>query len=130
MDHLFRSTPTAQPRRVLLWLACLLICIRVIAVGVCSTCFDEFETPTSRAFYLHDGTDHDACHHGRAPVGPWVAWACEVTQDDAEFVLPDSPPLPIIVSFLVPLTLLGISRRDSLLLAGKGRSPPLQSLLS
>lgn len=126
MDHLFRSTPTAQPRRVLLWLACLLICIRVIAVGVCSTCFDEFETPTSRAFYLHDGSDHDACHHGRAPVGPWVAWACEITQDDAGFVLPDIPRLPGIVSFFVPLTFLVMSYADRAPVSAKGRSPPLR----
>jgi hypothetical protein len=129
VDAIIRSISIVRSRRALAGLACLLICIRVIAVGICSTCFDEFDAPTSRAFYLHNGSDHDACHHGRAPVGPWVAWACEVTQDDADFVLPDSPLLPIIVSFLVPLTLLGTSRRDSLLLAGKGRSPPLRSLL-
>jgi len=129
VDAIIRSMSIVRSRRALLWLACLLACIRVLAVGICSTCFNEFDAPVSRVFYLHDGSDHDACHHGREPVGPLVAWACEVTQDDADFVLPDSPPLPIIVSFLVPLTLLGLSRRDSLLLAGKGRSPPLRSLL-
>lgn len=129
MDAFIRSISIVRSRRALAGLACLLACIRVLAVGICSTCFNEFETPASRVFYLHDGGDHDACHHGREPVGPLVAWACEVTQDDADFVLPDSPPLPIIVSFLVALTLLGMSRRDSLLVAGKGRSPPLRSLL-
>ena len=101
-----RSIPSTRSRRAILWLACFLACIRLIAVGICSTCFDEFETPTSRAFYLHDGSDHDACHHGRAPVGPLVAWACEITQDDAGFVLPDIHRLPVIVSVFVTLTLL------------------------
>ncbi len=126
MDHVFRSTPTAHRRRTLVWLAFALACIRIIAVGICSTCFEEFETPTSRAFYLHDGSDHDACHHGRAPVGPWVAWACEITQDDAGFVLPDIPGLPRIVSFLVPLTSLVMFYADPAPISGTGRSPPFR----
>lgn len=123
-----RSIPSTRSRRAILWLACFLACIRLIAVGICSTCFDEFETPTSRAFYLHDGSDHEACHHGRAPVGPWVAWACEITQDDAGFVLPDIPRLPVIVSFFVPLTLLVMSYADRAPVSAKGRSPPFRSV--
>lgn len=129
MDHVFRSTPKAQLRPAVLWLACLLACIRIIAVGICSTCFDEFETPKSRAFYLHDGSDHDACHHGRAPVGPLVAWACEVTQDDLDSVLPDIPRLPVIVSFFVLLTFLAMSYADRAPISAKGRSPPFRSVV-
>ena len=125
-----RSIPSTRSRRAILWLACFLACIRLIAVGICSTCFDEFETPTSRAFYLHDGSDHDACHHGRAPVGPWVAWACEITQDDAGFVLPDIPRLPVIVSFFVPLTLLVLSYAGRAPISAKGRSPPFRSVVA
>lgn len=126
MDAIIRSISIVRSRRALVALACFLACIRLIAVGICSTCFDEFEAPKTRAFYLHDGSDHDACHHGRAPVGPWVAWACEITQDDAGFVLPDIPRLPVIVSFFVPLTFLVMSYADRVPVSAKGRSPPIR----
>ncbi|ULA69542.1 MAG: conserved exported protein of unknown function [Nitrospira sp.] len=130
MDYCISPMSTLRVRNGLLCVACLLCCIRVLAVTICSACFAEFESSPTRGFYLHDGSDHDACHHGRAPVGPFATWACQVTQDAAEFVLPDIPRLPVIVSFFVPLSLLMGYWRDRLLLAGKGRSPPLRPLFS
>lgn len=122
------DTPRSMhhPRRLktMLWLACLLACIRLVAVGICSTCFLDFETPKTRAFYFHDGSDHDACHHGRAQGSPLLAWACAVTQDDSDFVLPAVPRLPVVLSFFLSFFLMVVSRRDHSLIAANGRAPP------
>lgn len=105
-------------------IACLLVCIRLVAGVICSTCFNEFEQPPVRTFYLHSGADHHACHHGRAQLSPLVAWSCDVTQDDTAFVLPEIPRLPVVVSVFVPLVLLLVSYRTLPLIAAHGRGPP------
>ena len=130
MPNLFRlmhdSCRSGQVSRFVALLACLLVCIRLVAGVVCSACFNEFEQPPGRTFYLHGGGDHHACHHGRAQLTPLVAWACSVNEDDTAFVLPDIPRLPIAVSVFVPLVLLLVSYRTLLLIAAHGRGPPVR----
>lgn len=106
-------------------LACLLVSIHLVAGILCATCFNEFEQPPVRTFYLHAGGDHLACHHGRAQLSPLLAWACDVTQADTAFVLPEIPRLPIIVSVFVPVVLLLVSYRTLFLVTAHGRSPPV-----
>lgn len=105
-------------------IACLLVCIRLVAGVICSTCFNEFEQPPVRTFYLHSGADHHACHHGRAQLNPLVAWSCEVTQDDTAFVLPEIPRTPVMVSVFVPVVLLLVSYRTLFMVTAHGRGPP------
>ncbi len=109
-------------------MACLLVGIQLVAGLVCSTCFNEFEQPPIRTFHLHGGGDHEACHHGRAQTSPLVNWACSVTQDDTAFLLPDVPPMPVVVSFLIPLVLLPISFRSISLITAQGRGPPVSDV--
>ena len=108
-------------------LACLLVAIRLAAGFVCYTCFNDFETPTSRSFHLHAGGDLNPCHHGRVEVSPLTNWACTVTQDESAFILPEIPRLPVMVSFFVPMFFLFVSYGDRLLIAAHGRSPPFFS---
>jgi len=115
------------PRLVAL-LACLLIAIRVAAGIVCSTCFSDWEPAKTRAFYLHSGWDRDRCHHGLAPVSPWIIWACSVNEDDPAFVLPEIPHLPVLVSFFVPLVLVWLSYRSLAPVAANGRGPPFSAV--
>lgn len=105
--------------------ACLLVCIRLIAAIVCATCFTELETPITRSFHLHGGGDRESCHHGQAQASPWITWACSVNQDDNAFILPEVPRLPVIVSLIVPLVLLLVSYRSVSLIAAHGRGPPV-----
>ncbi|THJ20466.1 MAG: hypothetical protein CAF44_011780 [Nitrospira sp. CG24D] len=119
------SRRVGQVSRLVVLLACLLACIQLVAGVVCSTCFNEFEQPPVRTFYLHSGGDHHACHHGRAQLTPLVAWACTVTQDEGAFILPEIPRLPVVVSVFVPLVLLLVSYRTLLLIAAHGRGPPV-----
>ena len=117
---------SGQATRLVALLACLLACIRLVAGVVCSTCFNEFEQPPVRTFYLHGGGDHHSCHHGRAQLTPLVAWSCDVTQDDTAFVLPDIPRLPVVVSVFVPLVLFLVSYRSLSLITAHGRGPPVR----
>lgn len=128
MPNLFRlmhdHRRSGQASRLVTLLACLLVCIRFVAGVVCSTCFNEFEQPPVRTFYLHGGGDHHSCHHGRAQLPPLVAWACDASLDDTAFVLPEIPCLPVVVSIFVPLVLLLVSYRSFSLITAHGRSPP------
>jgi hypothetical protein len=119
------SRRVGQVSRLVALLACPLACIQLVAGVVCSTCFNEFEQPPVRTFYLHSGADHHACHHGRAQLSPLVAWSCDVTQDDPAFVLPDIPRLPVVVSVFVPLALLLVPYRTLPLIMAHGRGPPV-----
>jgi hypothetical protein len=120
-----------QPRRsgrafsLLVLMAYLLVVIRLVAGVVCSTCFNEFEQHPVRTFHLHGGGDHQACHHGRAPLNPLVGWACAVTQDESAFILPEIPRLPAVVSLFVPLVPLLVSHADRPLVTAHGRGPPV-----
>ena len=105
--------------------ACLLVCIRLIAAIVCATCFTELETPTVRSFHLHGGGDRESCHHGQAQASLWIVWACSVNQDDSAYILPEIPRLPVAVSLFVPLVLFLVSYEDRALIAAHGRGPPL-----
>ena len=122
------SRRSGQMSRLVAVLACLLIAIRFTAALVCSTCFTDWEQTKTRAFYLHAGWDRDRCHHGLAPAGPWITWACSVNQDDSAFLLPEVPQLPVVVSWFIPLVLLLISFRGISLLTAHGRGPPISIL--
>lgn len=106
-------------------IACLLVGIRAVASMICSACFLDLEQPLTRTFHLHSGGDHNSCRHGRVSATPLTDWACFVTGDEAAFVLPDIPRLPIIVSVFVPLVLLLVSYRARFPLAAHSRGPPV-----
>lgn len=116
---------TGRTPSLLVFVACLLVAIRLVAGFVCHTCFIDFEKPTSRSFHLHAGGDRDPCHHGRAEASPLTTWACTVTQDETAFILPEIPRLPIVVSELVPLVLLLLSYRTLFEIVAHGRGPPV-----
>ncbi|MEP6933916.1 MAG: hypothetical protein ABI988_08270 [Nitrospirota bacterium] len=96
-----RSSSRA-PQAVML-VACLLVCIRLIAGVICSTCILPLELVQSRVVHLHGGGDHEPCDHGKVETGPFAQWACEVTQNETAFALPEIPRLPLILSFFLPL---------------------------
>ncbi len=104
--------------------ASLLVCIRLIAGVICSTCILPLELVQSRVVHLHGGGDHKPCDHSQAQAGPFVQWACEVTQDETAFILPEIPRLPVAVSLFIPLALLVVSYEDRMLIAAHGRGPP------
>lgn len=130
MNHLLRfmhSTRQSNRAPLLVCLiACLLAGIRAAAAIVCSTCFLDFEKPPARSFYLHSGGDQNRCHHGLASANSWIVWACSVNEDEAAFVLPEIPRLPVIVSVFVPLVLLLVSYRTLFPIAAHGRGPPIR----
>ena len=110
-------------------LACLLVSIRLLAGFICTTCFIDFEKPKTRNFHLHSEGDRTPCHHGQVEHSPLLDWACNVTQDDLAFILPEIPRLPIIASLLVLLVLLVVSSPHRPLIAAHGRGPPLGTLV-
>ena len=105
--------------------ACLLVCIRLIAGVICSTCILPLELLQSRVVHLHGGGDREPCDHSQAQAGSFVQWACEVTQDETAFILPKIPRLPLLVALFVPLALLLISSRRISLITAHGRGPPV-----
>lgn len=105
-------------------IACLLVCIRLIAGVICSTCILPLELVKSRVAHLHSGGDHEPCSHGRTQAGPLVQWACTVTQDETAFILPEIPCLPVVVSVFVPLVLFLVSYDSLFLITAHGRGPP------
>ena len=114
-----------RARTSIIVLACLLIGIRLLAGAISEICFFDLEVPPVRTVHIHSAGDHDHCHHGRYSVPPLLAWACSACKDAGEFTLPDSPHLPILVSFFVPLFLLVLSFGSRPLIAARGRGPPL-----
>ena len=104
--------------------ACLLVCIRLIAGVICSTCILPLELLQSRMVHLQGSGDREACDHSQAQAGPVVQWACTVTQDETAFILPEISRLPLIVSLFVPLVFLLVSSRSLPLIAAHGRGPP------
>lgn len=107
--------------------ACLLVCIRLIAGVICSTCILSLELVQSGMVHLHSSGEQDPCTHDRAQAGPIVQWACTVTQDETAFVLPEIPRLPVVVSVFVPLVLLLVSYRNLSLITAHGRGPPART---
>lgn len=114
-----------RARTSIIALACLLIGIRLLAGAISEICFFDLEVPPVRTVHIHSTGDLDHCHHGRYSVPPLLAWACSACKDAGEFTLPDSPRLPILVSFFVPLFLLTLSFGSRPLIAARGRGPPL-----
>ena len=105
--------------------ASLLVCIRLIAGVICSTCILPLELVQSRVAHLHGGGDREPCDHSQAQAGPFVQWACEVTQDETAFILPETPRLPLIVLFFVSLVFLLVSSRSLPLITAHSRGPPI-----
>lgn len=130
MNHLFRVMHTTrqsgQAARLLVFLACLLIGIRLAGEFVCYTCFSDFETPKTRTFHLHSGGDQERCHHGQADIDPLKLWGCLVNGNDSAFIVPELPHLPVVVSLFAPLVLLLVSRRNIFLIPAYGRGPPVR----
>ena len=117
----------ARARRPIVLLACLLIGIRLIAGAVSEACFFDLEVPSTRTVHIHSAGDHDHCPHGRYSVPPLLAWACSACKDANEFALPEAPPLPILESFFVPLSVQAVPFDGLSLIAARGRGPPLPS---
>ncbi|SPP63724.1 hypothetical protein [Nitrospira lenta] len=121
--HVTRLSGRAS--QAVMLVACLLVCIRLIAGVICSTCILPLELVKSSVAHLHSGGDHEPCGHGRTEAVPLVQWACTVTQDETAFVLPEIPRLPVVVSVFVPLVLVLVSYQSRSLIATHGRGPPV-----
>jgi hypothetical protein len=120
--HMLR--PSEGASRFLILFACLLIGIRLTADLICATCFNEIETSTSRAFYLHGGIDRDRCHHGKPAGSPLTRWACSVKQDDQAFLLPEVPRLSFVVSAVALVAPIQVSYLNVSTITAHGRGPP------
>lgn len=106
-------------------MACLLVCVHLVAWYVCMSCTYPMEEPRVRSFHLHSGEDRDPCHHGRPEPNPLTAWACAVTQDDDAFVLPDIPRLPVILSVFLPFHEPLSPGSNNTQITAVGRGPPV-----
>lgn len=119
------SRKAGQVSMPVVFLAGLLIGIRLIAGAVSETCFFDLELSNDRTVHIHGVDDHGHCPHGRFKVSPIVAWACSACQDHSAYSLPEIPSLPILVSFFIPLFLLTVSFGSRPLIVAHGRGPPL-----
>lgn len=106
-------------------LACLLVGIRLAAEFGCHTCFFDVEKLASRTtLHIHAADSHSHCQHGKPTLPLFVEWACMANQDDQGFLLPDTPRLSVLVSFLALLVLPVLSFSGRPLIAAHGRGPP------
>lgn len=108
-------------------LAFLLAALRLAADAISAIC----NSPLSDALARMDGTVHlhteghrDHCAHRAADPGPLVSWACNAQKDEAEFLLPDVPRLPIPFTTFVPLLFVAVFFKGRTLFPARGRAPP------
>lgn len=108
-------------------LAFLLAALRLAAEAISATCFSPLSDALARmdgTVHLHAEGDRDHCAHRAADPGPLVSWACNAQADEAEYLLPDVPRLPVPFSTFVPLLFVAVFFKGLTLFPARGRAPP------
>lgn len=108
-------------------LAFLLAALRLAADAISAICNSPLSEELARmdgTVHLHTEGDRDHCAHRAADPGPWVSWACTAQADEAEYLLPDVPRLPVPFSTFVPLLFVAVFFKGLTLFPARGRAPP------